>query len=120
MRGSPRKPDTKARASRARASWQIRPLSERQREVLGNLAAYKTVFVRPMDVGGRDWSHHAKTLMTLVGRELVETRKDHAIYCSFTPERPRKAGAQHCCCRGSRRYRITKAGIAALAAKETR
>ena len=70
-------------------------ISDRQREVLHDLISNGS-WCRPMDVGGKDQSHHARTLQQLVALKLVETKKIHSIFCNGKP----------CCCRGGRRYRV--------------
>ena len=40
------------------------------------------LWLRPMDVGGRDGSHHSATLRNLVRRGWANAYKRHAIYCS--------------------------------------
>ena len=55
-------------------------ISDRQRSVLGSLAANGS-WAQPMDIGGRDGSHHSVTLNQLVRKELAERNKRHAIYC---------------------------------------
>lgn len=80
---------------------------------------------RPMDVGGRDGSHHSATLAGLARRGLAERKKYHAIYCCHGTyhaidkrgnivklKRPIKL----CKCKGSCRYRRTPAGRAAVSA----
>lgn len=79
-----------------------RPLTERQREALRaleDLDNMDSVFLwwRPMDLGGRDGSHHAKTLAALSRKGLVE-RYDRSMAV----------------CRPSYVYRITPAGRDAL------
>lgn len=49
-------------------------LTERDRDILDALPVDE--FVRPMDVGGRDSSHHSATLAKLMRHGLVE-RKRH-------------------------------------------
>jgi hypothetical protein len=50
-------------------------LTDRDREVLENLGACEPgEWMRPMDVGGRDASHHSQTLAKLVARGLAESR----------------------------------------------
>jgi hypothetical protein len=87
-------------------------LSGRQRDVLDSLAVLGD-WSRPMDVGGRDGSHHAATLSALARRGLAERKKLHAIYCpgGVTDGRP---PSTTCRCKGSCRYRITTAGRRAL------
>jgi hypothetical protein len=54
----------------------IRPLTERERDVYGQLTAD---WVRPMDIGGRDSSDHSRVLASLVRKGLVE-RKGSGSY----------------------------------------
>ena len=82
-------------------------MNERQRELLRWLddEQWKT----PMHVGGFSGSHHSNTLMSLVKLGYADTKKRHAIYCPngmLVNGRPYKG----CRCKGSRRYRRTKAG----------
>ena len=62
----------------------ILQLTENQREVYLTLASCTSAdgWRTPMQIGGRDQSHHARTLMQLVKLGIVETKKLHAIYCS--------------------------------------
>lgn len=73
----------------------------------------------PRMCGGRDGSHHSDTLRTLVKLGYVETKKLHSISCwhgttqRWDSERARIvrcAPIKSCCCKGSRKYRRTKAG----------
>lgn len=68
-------------------------LTENQRGVL--VSMYTGEWMRPMDMGGRDGSHHSATLAALVRKGLVERKV-------------RWRGV-----RGSYLYRITEAGSAA-------
>lgn len=110
---------------RPRAAEAPSRLSDRQHELLGLLAVHDG-WAQPMDVGGRDGSHHAATLRALTRKGLVERKKIHAIYCYngetmrkklvnnrwiYTDGHPPSTG---CCCKGSCRYRITPAGRAAV------
>ena len=96
-------------------------LTERQRDVLDSLAVFGD-WARPMDIGARDWSHHSATLSRLADRGLVERKKLHAIYC-YNGSTQRKKLVDNrwvctdghppstaCCCKGSCRYKITRAG----------
>ena len=101
-------------------------LSDRQRVVLGSLAAYGG-WARPMDVGARDGSHHSATLSGLARRGLAARKKLHAIYCpNGSTERQELVDdrwivtdghppSTACRCKGSCHYRITSAGRRALA-----
>lgn len=100
-------------------------LSDRQRDVLESLAGFEG-WARPMDVGGRDGSHHSMTLAQLTKRGLAERKKLHAIYCYHgTTQRQKLVDnrwvtteghppTEKCCCKGSCRYQITPAGREAL------
>lgn len=85
-------------------------MSERQREVLEALGALteKGNFVRPMDLGGRDGSHHSKTLRGLVTDGLAE-RQPRDTLANFL----RGYGLDSPRAR-SWLYRITPAGLQAL------
>lgn len=95
-------------------------LSWRQRMVLSSLAWLpRKSWVRPMDIGASDGSHHSDTLRGLAKLGLVERKKLHAIYCCFGTHhvvnaqgkvvRIKKA-IQLCRCKGSCRYRATVMG----------
>jgi hypothetical protein len=72
-------------------------LTDRQLEVLKSLAyAHKYGFVRPMDLGGTDASHHSHTLAALVRKGLAKRQARGGLF------------------RGAWRYRITDAGLALL------
>lgn len=49
-------------------------LAAHEREVLDNLR-HQVGWVRPMDVGGKDASHHSRTLAKLVRLGLAERRR---------------------------------------------
>lgn len=83
-------------------------------------------FLRPMDIGGKDGSHHSNTLASLAKLGLVERKKRHAIHCTngstsrqelvgyrwvYTHNHPPYEG---CSCRGSCVYRRTRKGTAWL------
>jgi len=95
----------------ARAS--LLRISDRQQEVLRSLIDLDG-WARPMDVGGRDQSHHSRTLMQLVGLQLAETMKLHAIYCPFGTHYIHENGKikrvrkpiKLCRCKGSRKFRV--------------
>jgi predicted DNA-binding ArsR family transcriptional regulator len=70
-------------------------LTQLQRDVLEQCS---TTWLRPMDMGGRDGSHHTSVLKALVRKGLVE--------------RQRRIGSIGA--RGSYRYRLTAAGDAEL------
>ena len=100
-------------------------LSERQLDVLDSLTLFKD-WVTPRFVGARDSSHHSGTLRDLAKLGLVDRKKLHAMYCYngstqrkklvnnrwvYTDGHPPHPG---CCCKGSCRYKITRAGRKAL------
>lgn len=70
-------------------------LTALQRDVLEQT---DTVWLRPMDMGGRDGSQHSAVLAALVRKGLVEKRQ---------------RGGHALSARGSYVYRITDAGIEA-------
>lgn len=82
-------------------------LSDVEREVLSELhgnrdydpKGFGAGWLRPMDIGGRDGSRHSSILRKLVRFDFVETQRRDFGHGS----------------RGSRLYRITEAGRAALA-----
>ena len=64
--------------------WSTVKLTVRQRDLLLTLRdGFPGAWVRPMDVGGKDQSHHAKTLAQLVAKGLVE-RKTRGSNRSYT------------------------------------
>jgi len=82
----------------------MKPLTERDHDILTALAAYaRTTYpwrkqhARPLDLGGWNGSHHSGTLNKLVRRGLVAR------------SRPPIAGRK-----GSQRYWLTDAGRAAV------
>jgi hypothetical protein len=79
---------------------------ERDAQVLKNLAHHGDRFVRPMDLGGMDGSHHSATLARLVKRGLVERKKIHAIYCYNGTPGPDGKLIKGCCCKGHCEYRL--------------
>lgn len=99
----------------------IAQISDRQRGVLESLAAYGD-WARPMDIGARDGSHHSATLSQLARHGLVDRKKLHAIYCYNGSTQRQKLvdnrwvvtdghpPSTACCCKGSCRYKITRAG----------
>ena len=72
-------------------------MNEQEREVLGELRGGD--WVRPMDVGGTDGSHHSRTLARLSEQGLAERRKRNTLTNVVVGGR-----------RGSYVYRITEAG----------
>lgn len=78
-------------------------LTPRQLEVLHYLS--DTEFLRPMDVGGRDGSHHSATLAALAKRGLVDRKKLHAIHCPHGSRRSDGTLSTRCRCKGSCTYR---------------
>lgn len=89
--------------------------------MLESLAAYGDG-AQPMDIGGRDGSHHSATLAQLTKKGLAERKKLHAIYCYHGSTQRQKLvdnrwvytdghpPSTKCCCKGSCRYKITPAG----------
>lgn len=77
------------------------PLTPRDREVLVDLSFIKG-WARPMDVGGRDSSHHSRTLKKLCDRGLARRAKRDTLMNYI-------GGG-----RGSWIYRITPKGRACL------
>ena len=49
-------------------------LTDKQRQVIIGLAWWGCEWVRPMDIGGRNASHHSQVLNQLVRKGLVETK----------------------------------------------
>ena len=76
-------------------------MNEQEREVLGQLRGGE--WLRPMDVGGTDGSHHNRTLARLIKRGFAE-RKRRGTLTNTLVNGPR----------GSYRYRITEAGESAF------
>lgn len=81
----------------AEQSAELAKLTAHQREVLTNLAWWGTEWVRPMDVGGRNGTHHSATLRTLVTKSLVDSRW--------------RTGPGGKWARGSKTYRLTEKGL---------
>lgn len=95
-------------------------LPPRAIEVLRDLPEGEA-YVRPMDVGGADGSHHSATLARLAALGLAERRKRHQIYCTYdAPIAGTDRRSARCCCRGSYHYRRSAAGTAWLAAHRNR
>jgi predicted transcriptional regulator len=69
-------------------------LNSRQLETLMELAKRPRLCLRPLDIGGRNGSHHSNTLIRLCDLGLVN-RLQRNSHCS----------------RPSYRYRITEAGL---------
>jgi len=97
-----------------------RALTMRERDVLSSLVHQpRSAWLRPMDVGGRDGSHHSATLRQLVAMGLVERKKLHSIYCYYGSTQRKQLvdnrwvytdghpPSTKCCCKGSCRYRAT-------------
>lgn len=94
-------------------------ITERQDDVLRALIEFG-MWARPMDVGGRDGSHHHRTLMQLVDLQLVDTKKIHSVHCCFGTRhvmvrvrgrwviRRTKKPITLCRCKGSRRFRAAE------------
>ena len=91
-------------------------LTERQARVLDSLT--RVALARPMDVGGRDQSHHQGTLMQLVRRGLVERRLRGSLLNQIRGQelhdRLAKSKRSRHAPRGSYVYRITRKGRAAF------
>ena len=80
-------------------------LSERSFELLVHLAAFDLdLWLRPMDLGGTDGSHHSVTLQRLTRRGLVERRRREVPPVADLVELAER--------RGSWEYRATDAGRA--------
>lgn len=98
-----------------------RSLSDRYIEILqaldgcrtsrGYRAGYSVAeWVRPLDIGGRDWSDHTRVLRRLVFLGFVETKQRHTrvgATGSGAWEKTKTTGAMG---RGARAYRITRNG----------
>ncbi|HMG12781.1 MAG TPA: hypothetical protein VK571_06385 [Gemmatimonadaceae bacterium] len=80
-----------------------KPITPRQAEVLRDLS--ETDFLRPMDVGGRDGSHHSATLAQLANLGLVERKKLHSTSCPYGCLRNDGTVSTRCRCKGSCTYR---------------
>lgn len=82
------------------------PLTDRDRDTLDGLErrAWKT----PLDIGSWNGSHHANTLRKLVVRGLVETKQRRERHGATGPNAYDYTTVSHR--RGSRAYRLTKAG----------
>lgn len=108
------------REGRELAAKLPRMLTMRERGVLDTLATQKrSAWFCPMDIGGRDGSHHSNTLRALGKLGLVERKKYHAIYCfhgtHYVVDKHNRVKRvnkpiQRCCCKGSCRYRATPKG----------
>lgn len=103
-------------------------MTERQFEVLNALYSHRgygrnstgnASWARPMDVGGRDGSHHSATLRALVRGGWALARKSHSIPC-WVGETKRRTWVSGegwletdghppapCNCKGSIRYHIS-------------
>lgn len=94
-----------------------KPMTERQLALLHELDDER--WLRPMDVGGRDGSHHSNTLAQLARAGLAERKKScHCGPGSYRESELLAAGKTPrwpwCGCKGSCTYRRTKAGAAAV------
>lgn len=94
-----------------------RDLNKRELDVLRSLD--DEIWVRPMEVGGSDGSHHSTTLARLARRGLVERHK--SCHCGPGSWREKELLAKGitprwpwCACKGSCRYRRTPAGHLAV------
>lgn len=97
-------------------AWR-RAVKDRERVVLTHLD--DELWLRPMDVGGRDGSHHSTTLARLARAGLAERKKSCDCGPGSWRERQLLAAGKTplwpwCRCKGSCRYRRTPAGAAAL------
>ena len=93
-------------------------LSEKKLECLSGLKAWDGEWVRPMDVGGRDASHHAATLRQLALAGLAECRRRGMNKVLTIDELKALKGRFGRRGRGMPKlYRITEAGRAALSAE---
>lgn len=87
--------------------------SDRDIELLRDLACFRRLddtyegWARPMDIGARDASWHSGVLKRLCKYNLVERRRRYTIMNDLGSRR------------GSYRYRITDAGLAAIPVKTT-
>jgi hypothetical protein len=128
MTKKPKKKRKDLSSTPAKAVTQVRsaiPLSDRSLDVLDALAVYGD-WARPMDIGGRDGSHHSVTLSLLSRRQLAERKKVHALYCYHGSTQRKELvdnrwvyseghpPSTKCCCKGSCLYRILPAGRAVL------
>jgi hypothetical protein len=96
-------------------------LTDRQLDVLEDLACHGE-WARPMDIGGRDASHHSITLKALANRGFAERNKLHSRQCYYGSTHRKELidnrwvytdghpPSTKCCCKGSCRYRILPAG----------
>lgn len=78
----------------------MRPLTETQHDVLINFCCAGfgvNEWVRPMDIGGGDGTHHSAVLSQLEHRGLVESKPRMGVLAA----------------RGSKLYRLTPAGLIA-------
>jgi hypothetical protein len=70
-------------------------LTEREQELLNEMPA--DIWVRPMDVGGHDGSHHGQTLRKLAAKGAVEQRTYNSlagIRHSYQYRKPKPATAE--------------------------
>lgn len=95
-------------------------MNEDERDLLVELKSWlddielaRKGWVTPMLVGGRNGSHHSATLKKLVSQGLVETKQTGGSVIATGPGAWKKTPPIHSS-RGSRRYRITSAGVDAL------
>lgn len=81
-------------------------MTARQRAVLATLRSveHRGKWTTPMDVGGTDQSHHARTLMQLVRLGAAESKKSHSLSCPFGMVHEGKKTTR-CTCKGSRKYK---------------
>ena len=102
-------------------------LPERQRDILAALAIDDGGWVRPMDVGATDGSHHGMTLRALVKKGLAERKLRGSLLNQIRGTelyerlaKARRGRSWRSAPRGSYEYRITDAGRAAIKGRGTR
>ena len=99
-------------------------ISSRQLDVLRALARFGD-WARPMDIGGRDGSHHSAALSQLARHGLADRKKLHANCYNGSTQRQKLVDnrwvvtdghppSTACCCKGSCRYKITRTGRKAV------
>jgi len=78
-------------------------MTNREIDILNQLARARQCFYKPIDLGGRDCSHHSRTLLKLTKQGLVERSKNYG-HSWQSKDTVRQAG------RGACVYRITEEG----------
>lgn len=99
-------------------------MNARQAEVLDSMLYQRDAWARPMDIGGRDGSHHSATLRQLARRGWVLAKKLHSISCWFGTTKRSDWDADQCkwietdghppapCrCKGSITYHISRRAL---------